>query len=199
MTRAGRFRLDGMRWGRDTFMNAVGSKGRGEVVMGKSRPEDREHDPPNLDHFRELLQSHMERRGLRSTDQRKLIVETFFKSPNHISIEELLAQVRQQDPKVGYATVYRTLKLLAECGVALERKFGDGLTRYELADEASHHDHLICTSCSKIIEFEEPKIEELQEKIATRYGFELLSHKHEMYGTCAECIAKGRGTRRNGN
>ena len=154
-------------------------------------------DMPNLDHFREMLQSHMERRGLRSTDQRKLIVESFFKSPNHISIEELLAQVRQQDPKVGYATVYRTLKLLTECGVAFERKFGDGLTRYELADEASHHDHLICTSCSKIIEFEEPKIEELQETIATRYGFELLSHKHEMYGTCADCQAKGRGPRRN--
>ena len=156
--------------------------------------------PPNFDHFREMLTAHMERRGLRSTDQRKLIVETFFKAPNHISIEELLAQVRQQDPKVGYATVYRTLKLLAECGVAFERKFGDGLTRYELADEASHHDHLICTSCSKIIEFEEPKIEQLQEQIATRHGFDLLSHKHEMYGTCADCLAKGHGSRaRHGN
>ena len=83
-----------------------------------------------------------------------------------------------------------------------DRKFGDGLTRYELADEESHHDHLICTSCAKIIEFEEPKIEELQEKIATRHGFELISHKHEMYGTCADCIAKGHGkpnARRSGN
>jgi len=154
---------------------------------------------PNLEHFRELLSQHMERRGLRSTDQRKLIVETFFQAPNHISIEELLAQVRQQDPKVGYATVYRTLKLLTECGVAFERKFGDGLTRYELADEESHHDHLICTSCAKIIEFEEPKIEEMQEKIATKHGFALISHKHEMYGTCAECQAKGRPGLRGGN
>jgi len=178
------------------FLDAVGSFERRGGVMPRS-PED--DGAPNLDHFRELLNTHMERRGLRSTDQRKLIVETFFNAPNHISIEELLAEVRQQDPKVGYATVYRTLKLLTECGVAFERKFGDGLTRYELADESSHHDHLICTSCSKIIEFEEPKIEELQEKIATRYGFELLSHKHEMYGTCAECQAKGRSTRRNGN
>jgi Fur family ferric uptake transcriptional regulator len=140
----------------------------------------------------------MDKRGLRSTDQRRLIVETFFKSPNHISIEELLAQVRSQDPRVGYATVYRTLKLLTECGVAFERKFGDGLTRYELADEASHHDHLICTECGKIIEFEEPKIEELQEKIASRYGFSLKSHKHEMYGTCSDCQAKNaRVARRN--
>src|SRR5512140_1793145 len=113
-------------------------------------------EEPNLEHFRELLHDHMNKRGLRSTDQPKLIVETFFQSPNHISIEEFLAQVRQQDPKVGYATVYRTLKLLTECGVAFERKFGDGLTRYELADEESHHDHLICVECGKIVEFEEP-------------------------------------------
>jgi Fur family ferric uptake transcriptional regulator len=140
----------------------------------------------------------MAKRGLRSTDQRRLIVETFFLAPNHISIEELLAQVRQQDPRVGYATVYRTLKLLTECGVAFERKFGDGLTRYELADEASHHDHLICVECAKIIEFEEPKIEALEEAIAARYGFSLKSHKHEMYGTCAECQAKAaRSPRRN--
>lgn len=155
-------------------------------------------EAPNLEHFRTLLHEHMLKRGLRSTDQRKLIVETFFQSPNHVSIEELLSQVRAQDPKVGYATVYRTLKLLTECGVAFERKFGDGLTRYELADDASHHDHLICIDCGKIIEFEEPQIEELQEKIARRYGFIVSSHKHEMYGSCAECQAKAsRGTRRN--
>jgi Fur family ferric uptake transcriptional regulator len=162
------------------------------------RANEAEAEAPDLEHFRELLQAHMDKRGLRSTDQRKLIVETFFAAPNHISIEELLAEVRQQDPKVGYATVYRTLKLLTECGVAFERKFGDGLTRYELADEASHHDHLICTTCGTILEFEEPKIEELQEKIARRHGFALTSHKHEMYGTCAACQGKGTtATRRN--
>lgn len=157
------------------------------------------HDSPapNLEHFRVLLQEHMAKRGLRTTDQRKLIVETFFQAPHHISIEELLSEVRAQDPRVGYATVYRTLKLLTECGVAFERKFGDGLTRYELADEASHHDHLICVECAKIIEFEEPQIEELQEAIAAKYGFALKSHKHEMYGVCADCQAKGRGSRRN--
>ena len=147
-------------------------------------------DVPNLEHFRAMLYEHMEKRGLRSTEQRKVIVETFFKAPHHISIEELLAEVRKDDPRVGYATVYRTLKLLTECGVAFERKFGDGLTRYELADESSHHDHLICVECGKIVEFEEPKIEELQERIAARYGFVLKTHKHEMYGSCADCTAK---------
>jgi Fur family ferric uptake transcriptional regulator len=134
----------------------------------------------------------MAKKGLRSTDQRRLIVETFFRSPNHVSIEELLADVRAQDPRVGYATVYRTLKLLTECGVANERRFGDGLARYELADEASHHDHLICLDCGKIVEFEEPKIERLQDEIAARHGFELRSHKHEMYGICPDCLAKSK-------
>ena len=151
----------------------------------------------DLDLFRALLTAHMTKKGLRSTDQRRLIVETFFKSPNHVSIEELLAQVRAQDPKVGYATVYRTLKLLAECGVAFERRFGDGLTRYELADEHSHHDHLICVECGDIVEFEEPAIEDLQEAVAKRYGFDLRSHKHELYGVCPACQLKMRGARRN--
>jgi Fur family ferric uptake transcriptional regulator len=163
--------------------------------------EDHRHDSPNLEHFRALLHDHMVKKGLRSTDQRRLIVETFFHSPNHVSIEELLAQVRREDPKVGYATVYRTLKLLAECGVANERRFSDGLTRYELADEASHHDHLICLECGDIVEFEEPRIETLQEEVAERHGFALRSHKHEMYGVCPKCQAKA-GTapaKRNGD
>jgi Fur family ferric uptake transcriptional regulator len=161
--------------------------------------EDHRHDSPNLEHFRELLHQHMLKKGLRSTDQRKLIVETFFRAPNHVSIEELLATVRQEDPRVGYATVYRTLKLLAECGVAFERRFGDGLTRYELADDTSHHDHLICVECGSITEFEEPRIEAIQEEVAERHGFLLRNHKHEMYGVCPACqekVAKANAARK---
>ena len=155
------------------------------------------HEAPNLDKFRTLLQDHMAKKGLRSTDQRRLIVETFFSAPNHVSIEELLATVRAQDPRVGYATVYRTLKLLAECGVAFERRFGDGLTRYELADDTSHHDHLICVDCGSITEFEEPRIEEIQEEVAAKAGFLLRSHKHEMYGVCPDCQNKQQRARKN--
>ncbi|MBK6691878.1 MAG: transcriptional repressor [Myxococcales bacterium] len=143
-----------------------------------------------LAHFREVLMAHMAKQGLRSTDQRRAIVEAFFRAPNHVSIEELLAQVRAEQPGVGYATVYRTLKLLAECGVAHERQFGDGLTRYELADDSAHHDHLICVECGDITEFEEPKIEALQEDIARRYGYALRTHKHELYGVCPSCQQK---------
>lgn len=149
-----------------------------------------------LEKLRTRLQSYMAKKGLRSTSQRRLIIDTFFEGAPHMTIEDLLTEVRARDRGIGYATVYRTLKLLAECGVASERRFGDGLSRYELSDEAStHHDHLICVSCGKIIEFEEPRIEDLQDEIAARYGFEVISHKHEMYGTCAECRAKAAGDR----
>ena len=152
-------------------------------------------DAANLDHLRGLLSAHMVKKGLRSTEQRRLIVETFFKAPAHITIEELLAQVRAADPKVGYATVYRTLKLLAECGVANEQRFGEGVTRYEIANEEHHHDHLICLECGRIEEFEEPAIEELQEQIALRHGYEVRSHKHELYGLCPDCRRRRDGGR----
>lgn len=149
-----------------------------------------EPDKASLDRLRARLSAYMAKKGLRSTAQRRLIIDTFFGKSSHMSIEDLLTEVRAQDRGIGYATVYRTLKLLAECGVASERRFGDGLSRYELADEAStHHDHLICSSCGKIVEFEEPRIEEIQEEIAQRHGFVISSHKHEMYGTCPECLA----------
>jgi len=163
----------------------------GKAKQGARVGQQVERRDVDLEHFRALLQSYMLKKGLRSTDQRRLIVETFFHAQNHVSIEDLLALVRAQDARVGYATVYRTLKLLTECGVAYERRFGDGLTRYELADDTSHHDHLICIECGDITEFEEPRIESLQDEIARRYGFELRSHKHEMYGICPKCQAKG--------
>jgi Fur family transcriptional regulator, ferric uptake regulator len=150
-----------------------------------------EADKGALVRLRQRLASYMAKKGLRSTAQRRLIVDTFFEGSAHMTIEDLLTEVRARDRGIGYATVYRTLKLLAECGVASERRFGDGLSRYELADEAStHHDHLICISCGRIVEFEEPKIEVLQDAVAERHGFTVTSHKHELYGICPECRAQ---------
>lgn len=147
-----------------------------------------EHNPRVRDRLVAKLESYMSKKGLRSTAQRRLIVEIFLAGSSHITIEDLLREVRAQDRGIGYATVYRTLKLLAECGVASERRFGDRLSRYELADEEDdHHDHLICTVCSSITEFEEPRIEKLQDAVAARYKFKLVSHKLEMYGVCAAC------------
>lgn len=164
----------------------------GVAVRGEERLS--QTDQAALEKLRARLQAYMLKKGLRSTAQRRLIIDTFFEGAPHMTIEDLLAEVRAHDRGIGYATVYRTLKLLAECGVASERRFGDGLSRYELSDDASaHHDHLICQRCGRIIEFEEPRIEALQDEIASKYGFEISWHKHEMYGECAECQAEKAG------
>src|SRR6185436_10467660 len=143
--------------------------------------------------LRENLEAYMARQGLRSTEQRRLIVDTFFASPEHVTLDQLLERVRVSDSRIGYATVYRTMKMLSEGGIAHERRFGDGFTRYELADdETHHHDHLICVECGGIEEFEEPAIEKLQEAVAVRHGFEVFYHKHELYGRCRTCGEKRR-------
>ena len=136
--------------------------------------------------LRERFEDYVRRHGLKSTQQRDVIVEQFLKSQGHISIEDLLAKVRKRHPRVGYATVYRTLKLLADCGIAAARQFGDGQTRYEvMGDEHRHHDHLICTQCGLILEFENDTIEQLQDEMADRLGgFKLVRHKLELYGLC---------------
>lgn len=146
--------------------------------------------PQNVQRLREQLDSYMAEQGLRSTGQRRLIVERFFGVTGHVTIDELLEQVRKEDSGIGYATVYRTMKMLSAGGIANEHKFTDGMTRYELADEEVHHDHLICMQCGRIQEFEEPLIEELQERVAKQYKFRIVEHKHELYGVCAECSAK---------
>ena len=145
---------------------------------------------PEITDLRDRLTTYMERHGLRSTAQRRLVTEVFFRSEDHLSIEDLLSIVRKDDPKVGYATVYRTLKLLKESGLAYERNFGDGVSRYEVAHEDEHHDHLICVECGLIVEFEDEAIETLQESLATSHGFVLRSHTHELYGVCADCQKK---------
>jgi Fur family ferric uptake transcriptional regulator len=142
---------------------------------------------PDLPRLRRDLDAYMAKRHLRSTEQRRLIIDTLFDSGEHVTLDGLLREVRTVDSRVGYATVYRTMKLLADSGIVQEHKFGDGFTRYELVDEAHHHDHLICLECGRITEFEEPLIEELQARVAHRYGFSVKQHKHELYGVCADC------------
>ena len=147
-----------------------------------------EHDVTQL---RDRLNDYMTRHGLRSTEQRRVVTEEFFASDGHLSIEELLDQVRVKEPRIGYATVYRTLKLLKECGLAYERHFGDGVSRYEVAWDDEHHDHLICSDCGKIVEFEDEGIEKLQHDVAAKHGFTLVRHRLELYGMCPDCQAKG--------
>lgn len=123
--------------------------------------------------------------GLKSTRQRDTIVETFFRLDKHISADELLEEVRLHQPRIGYATVYRTLKLLVEQGFALPKDFGDGITRYDpIHDQDPHHDHLICVDCRRIIEFNDEKVARLLEEIAADHHYVLRRKKLEIYAEC---------------
>jgi Fur family transcriptional regulator, ferric uptake regulator len=135
----------------------------------------------------ETLRDYVAKNGLKFTRQRELIAEVFFKAGGHLKVEDLLDEVRKEDPQVSLATIYRTMKLLTECGLAEPHRFGDGHTRYEPSDsEDEHHDHIICTACGRIIEFYNQKLETLQEQIAASHGFEVHDHRMEMYGTCKD-------------
>jgi Fur family ferric uptake transcriptional regulator len=134
-----------------------------------------------------LFSDYIARHGLKHTPQRRLIIHVFFAAGQHLSTEELYARVCAVDSSVGQATVYRTLKLLCEAGLAKEMHFGDGTARYEPAVDESHHDHLICTQCGKNIEVVDATIESLQESLARTHDFILTSHRMYLYGICSDC------------
>lgn len=138
-----------------------------------------------LTQARERLDAYISRERLKRTRQRETILEAFMEAGGHVSVEELLRAVQRTAPGTGAATVYRTLKVFVEAGIADERNFGDGQARYEPAEEHEHHDHLICTDCHTIFEFEDPVVEDRQNQVATAYGLVVRSHRHEIFGTCA--------------
>ncbi len=134
---------------------------------------------------RRALAQYLEENHLKHTVQRDAILETFLDASGHITSEEIYQHVRGNHSNIGYTTVYRTMKLLCEAGLANERHFDDGITRYEISH--THHDHLVCVRCGKIIEFECEMIESAQDAIAERYRFRVLRHRHELYGHCESC------------
>ena len=126
-----------------------------------------------------------EARGLRMTDQRRVIARVVGEADDHPDVEELYARASRVDPKISLATVYRTVKLFEAEGILERHEFGDGRARYEDA-ERDHHDHLIDVATGEVIEFVDPEIEALQEKIAARLGFRLIGHRLELLGKRAK-------------
>ncbi|HAJ84491.1 MAG: Fur family transcriptional regulator [Planktomarina sp.] len=119
--------------------------------------------------------------GLRMTEQRRTVAQVLETSQDHPDVEELYARASKLDPRISIATVYRSVKLFEESGILEKLEFGDGRARYEDADR-DHHDHLIDMQSGKVIEFIDPDIEALQEKIAQRLGYRLKGHRLELYG-----------------
>ena len=147
-----------------------------------------------LETFRDWLKE----RGLKATSQREDIARVFLSSGRHISVEELYAEVKKVNARVGYATVYRTLRLLKECGLAVERHFNDGEARFEKAEgEKRAHDHFICERCGRIIEFSSFEITALDERIAKKLGAVITRHRLELYGICRECREGDGSSRRS--
>jgi len=148
---------------------------------------------------RTRLAAYIAERGLKQSRQRDAITEVFFATPGHVSADELVLRVRSVDKRVSVATVYRTLKLLGESGLAASRDFGEGQTRWESTVGRAHHDHLVCTRCGNIVEFANDEIERLQATVARRHGFLVESHRLELYGKCGDCApAVPRGRKREG-
>ncbi|MBI4682807.1 MAG: transcriptional repressor [Nitrospirae bacterium] len=136
---------------------------------------------------KEKLKSFLREKGLKSTRQRDVIASEFLKTGEHVTAEELYREISKKYNDIGFTTVYRTLKLLNKSGLATERVFADHLTRYEPLSADDHHDHLICMKCGSITEFEDLKIERLQERVAEEFSFLSVSHKMEIYGYCNKC------------
>lgn len=135
--------------------------------------------------FQAALQEHR----LPITHQRESIARVLFESGRHLSAEDIAERLRERGEYIGKATIYRTLNLLVEVGLAAEHDFDEGFKRYETRAGPSHHDHLICTSCGRVTEFHRPELEELQVEVARSRGFQVLSRQLKLYGLCAECGA----------
>lgn len=134
-----------------------------------------------------IFDEHIQAAGLRRTAQRNLILETFLSTEEHLTSDDLYRIVQKEDPAIGHTTVYRTMKLLTEAGLAREVRFGDNKTYYEHHYNHEHHDHMICTECGKVIEFVSNDIERLQDEMADKFGFKPTHHSLRMWGVCSDC------------
>ena len=131
--------------------------------------------------MKETIEKKCLEKGVKLTEQRKIIAKVMSESTDHPDVDELYKRVSQIDSKISIATVYRTVKLFEESGILAKHDFKGGKARYEELSE-SHHDHLIDVKTGDIIEFVDKEIEELQKKVAEKYGYKLVDHKLELYG-----------------
>lgn len=161
--------------------------------MASQKQSNSGHTAQELKEAMSVFHQRLKDAGLKSTRQRDVIVELFFTLDKHITADELLDEVRELQPRIGYATVYRTLKLLVEQDLALTKDFGDGQTRYDpIFDQDPGHDHIICVNCRQILEFSDEVINTRITELAEEFGFTLRRKKLELYAECQnpECLAE---------
>jgi Fur family transcriptional regulator, ferric uptake regulator len=138
----------------------------------------------------DLFNTHLKKVGLKHTGQRDTILRAFLETREHLSTDELHRLVKKRDAKIGYTTVYRTLKLLSECGLASEVAFHDGIARYEHQHNRRSHHHMVCTDCGSSVEFFSPEVDKLEQEIGRKFHYETRRHTFQIYGMCEECRKK---------
>ena len=140
-------------------------------------------DQKLLNRFKEALK----KEGLKYTPQRTAVLEEIIKAKGHRESEEIYLALKKSGQHVSRATIYRTMDILVNNGFARKMNLGDGRARYESKVNSPHHDHLVCMDCGLIVEFMDQKIEDLQDKIAIQYNFQLKRHIHQLFGLCKKC------------
>jgi len=142
---------------------------------------------------RTIFRKYLERRGLKLTAERQALFDELFARHEHFEADELLVRLRARHKKISRATIYRTLELLVDSGIVGRVRIRESGYRYERLRAGEHHDHLICNECGRVIEFFEPRIENLQDEVCARYGFLAISHSHQMRGICRQCRPRAAG------
>jgi Fur family ferric uptake transcriptional regulator len=162
----------------------------GQPVLQK-----RVDDQPTISHemlreAKEIFHDHLRRVGLKQTGQRDTILGTFLDTRDHLSTDELYRLVKKKDQRIGFTTVYRTLKLLSGCGLASEVAFHDGVARYEHQYNRRNHHHMVCTQCGSSVEFFSPEIERVEHEIGRKHKYATTRHTFQIYGLCEKCRQK---------
>ena len=136
---------------------------------------------------KKIFASFLKRKGLKQTAQREEILETFLSQEKHLIAEELYIILRKRNQALGYATVYRTLKLLCEANLANEINLGDNSVHYEHKYGHDKHEHVVCVNCGKAVEFKMPEMEAVKKRIEKEHGFKLTRHSLKLFGFCRKC------------
>jgi Fur family ferric uptake transcriptional regulator len=143
----------------------------------------------------DVFHKHLRKVGLKHTGQRDTILRTFVETRDHLSTDELFRLVKKKDSRIGFTTVYRTLKLLTECGLASEVAFHDGVARYEHQFYRRNHHHMVCTQCGSSVEFFSPEIEKVEKDIGRKHHYRTTRHSFQIFGLCEQC-AENEGNHR---
>jgi len=138
-----------------------------------------------------IFRQYLKGKGMLPSQQREQVLDVFLQAERHPTIDDLYELARKKNSKISLATVYRTMKVICDAGLARETDFGDGPKRFEHKHRHQHHDHLVCLECGKVIEVRSQELEELQESLAKTYGFRPTRHTMQIFGTCKQCERKG--------